>query len=84
VLRDGRDDLVLAPEVPVHRTDRELRLGDHVLHRGGVEAVAQEAHPGGGQDLLPACGQVGFGYARHSPNLKRTFVLDKAIDWRPA
>jgi hypothetical protein len=45
-----------------------------------VEAVAQEAPPRGVEDLLPAGGEVRFGYAGHSPTVKRTFVLDN----RPA
>src|SRR5438094_425195 len=74
---DGRDDLVLAAEVPVHRAGRQPGLGDDVLHRRAVEPVVQEPAPGGVEDLLPAGGEVGFGDARHAPNVKRTLVLDK-------
>ena len=38
----------------------QLGLGDHVLHGRIVEAVAQEAPPGGVEDLLAAGGEVSF------------------------
>jgi hypothetical protein len=43
-----------------------------------VEAVAQEAAPGGVEDLPAPGGEVGSGYTRHPLNLKRTLVLDKS------
>jgi hypothetical protein len=79
-VHDRRDDLVLAAEVPVDRAHGQVGLGDHVLHRGGVEAVAQEAGAGGVEDLLAAGREVGFGDAGHAPKLKRTLVLDNSPD----
>ena len=51
---DGDDHVVLAGEVAVDRAGRQAGLGEQVLHGRGVEAIAQEAAPGGGQDLIPA------------------------------
>jgi hypothetical protein len=63
--RDRRDQLLLAGEIAVERAGRESRLGDDVLHRGAVEALAREAAQRRGDDLVAAPVQVGAAHPRH-------------------
>ena len=73
----AHEEFLLPAEVPVDGTGREVHLLEHVLHRGGVEAVAGEAGSGAVEDLPAAGVEVFLGYAGHGRNLKRTFLLDK-------
>jgi hypothetical protein len=71
---DGGDDLVLAAEIAVDRPGGQVRLAEHVLHGGGMEAVADKAAPGGVQDLAPPGVEVGLGNAGQDTGLGRSGV----------
>src|SRR6202012_1797339 len=53
----------------------QVRLGQHVLHRRGVEAVLDETAPGGVKDLTAPGIQVLLRDSRHAFIIERTFVL---------
>jgi len=53
-LGGGADDFFLAAEVAVDRAGGHPGGRDHVVDRGGVEAVAREAAPRAGQDVPAA------------------------------
>ena len=94
LLRDRRNDRLLAREVAVDRAGREPRLGEDVLHRRGVEAVGGEAAARRVEDLAAAGLEVLGGDAGHDAEYKeRTFVLtgerrcanienDHSFSWR--
>jgi hypothetical protein len=45
-----------------------------------VEAVADEAAPGGVEDLPPSGVEVLLRYTRHAHIIERIFALDKALE----
>src|SRR5690606_41609629 len=67
---DGGDEFVLALEVPVNSTGRQVGLGEDVGHRCLVEALPDKAAPGSVEDLLTAALAMFIGHAWHGPHYK--------------